>query len=258
MSNIVAFAKEVPLARYDRMRQEVAQCASIDEAKDIADKAAALAAYAKQSDDKQLEVWLSEIKLRARIRIGELSMELDKSRGGSNPKATLPDGRKSKSEALRDAGIPTSTANDYEQLSGRVAAIIGDRGKRARKAGEAAADLYFARCRENNVVPKAAELKSEIGAAVEAAVGKSERKPKRQKPKSPARPPDLRWITFIGTIRDMAKEDFDLDHLVSKGVGDGRLLPEDIDDCLKVIDRIQQFVRGVANARSGQCAAQVA
>jgi hypothetical protein len=48
-------------------------------------------------------------------RIGELSMELDASKGGSNPKATLPSGGKSKADALAEAGISTSTAEDGEQ-----------------------------------------------------------------------------------------------------------------------------------------------
>lgn len=40
-------------------------------------RAAALAAYARQRDDKDLEVWISEIKLRASVRIGELVRELE-------------------------------------------------------------------------------------------------------------------------------------------------------------------------------------
>ena len=61
---------------------------------------------------------MTEIRRRAEIRIGELSRDLDRSAGGANPLATLPDGRKSKADTLFDAGISTSTAHEYEQLTG--------------------------------------------------------------------------------------------------------------------------------------------
>ena len=49
--------------------------------------------------------------MRAAIRIGELSRDLETRRG------ELPDDRKfTKTETLEAAGIPISTANDYEQL----------------------------------------------------------------------------------------------------------------------------------------------
>jgi hypothetical protein len=48
--------------------------------------------------------------LLARQRIGQLSGELDKSKGGSNPAATLPTAGKSKADQLAAAGISTSTA----------------------------------------------------------------------------------------------------------------------------------------------------
>jgi hypothetical protein len=57
----------------------------------------------------------AEIRLRASIRIGEISRELEKAEAHGG-KICLPNGRKSKSETLKAAGIPVSTANDYEQL----------------------------------------------------------------------------------------------------------------------------------------------
>ena len=46
--------------------------------------------------------------------MGELSAELETSKGGANPAATLPSTGKSKTEALKDAGISTSAANRFE------------------------------------------------------------------------------------------------------------------------------------------------
>lgn len=105
------------LTRYEAMRTAVAECTRIDEAAKIRDKAAALAAYARQRDDKDLEQWVCEIRVRACVRIGELSLLLDKSKGGANPDATLPAGGKSKYRVLADAGISTTTAARYEQLA---------------------------------------------------------------------------------------------------------------------------------------------
>lgn len=110
-------AASFPLARYEAMRINAAECSRIDEAKDIADKAAALQMYARQARDPEMELWLAEIRLRARRRIGELSAALDKSKGGANPTATLRDGATSKREALAAAGISKDEAHRCEQLA---------------------------------------------------------------------------------------------------------------------------------------------
>ncbi len=69
---------------------------------------AALQACARRRDDRDLEVWTAEIKLRASVRIGELVRELDKARPGpttadmSRQRDTSP-----KREAIRDvSGMP--------------------------------------------------------------------------------------------------------------------------------------------------------
>jgi hypothetical protein len=74
----------------------------------------ALQAYARQRDDRDLEVWTAEIKLRASVRIGELVRELDKA---PNQHARPANGT-GKREAIRDAGLSKSTANRYEGLAG--------------------------------------------------------------------------------------------------------------------------------------------
>ncbi len=113
----VVRASQVQLVQYEAARQAVAECVRIDEAAEIMDKAAAMAAYARQRDDKQLEGWLAEIKCRAVVKIGGLSRKLDASRGGANPKATLPAGGKSKAAVLADAKISTSAAQRYEAVA---------------------------------------------------------------------------------------------------------------------------------------------
>ena len=76
-----------------------------------------------------------ETDVSAWIRIGEISRELEKAqtiRTTNAAEVRLPDDRKSKSEALAQAGIAVSTAHDYEQLTGGREAKI-------------AAEKYFAK-----------------------------------------------------------------------------------------------------------------
>jgi hypothetical protein len=111
---------EQSLVLYDRMRISIQECARIDEAREIRDQAEVLAYYARQRDDQQLDIWMSEIRLRAVIRIEEVSRGLEKSRGGSSPEATLPAGGESKEQQLSEAGLSTSTANRYEEVRALV------------------------------------------------------------------------------------------------------------------------------------------
>jgi len=58
-------------------------------------------------------------RLRACIRIGELSRDLERDVGG-RPSKTLPNDEKSltKAEQLAEVGIPVSTAHRYEEFTG--------------------------------------------------------------------------------------------------------------------------------------------
>jgi N6-adenosine-specific RNA methylase IME4/DNA-directed RNA polymerase subunit K/omega len=104
------------LVAYDEARRALQIASTVDEAKNILDKAEALRHYARQRDDVELECWVSEIKARAYIRIGEISRELEKAPSGK-ASHSLPSAGKSKSATLRDAGISTSTAHRAEQLA---------------------------------------------------------------------------------------------------------------------------------------------
>ncbi len=137
------------LVRYEQARTALAECARIDEASEIRDKAAALAAYARQRDDRDLEVWVREIHLRACVRIGELSRDLDQAQTIRNAEGAivrLPSGGKSKARALAEAGIATSTAQRYEELA-------GGREADAQLAGRAAMEAYFSRSRAEGEPP---------------------------------------------------------------------------------------------------------
>ena len=104
------------LVKYDEARRALAVAVSVDEAKDIRDKAAALEAYARQKNDIEMERWVAEIKLRAITRIGEISAKLEtveRRRSDLHPN----DGKQTKTEVLRRAGISTSAAHRAETLA---------------------------------------------------------------------------------------------------------------------------------------------
>ena len=53
------------LIKYDAMRKAIEECHGVDEAAQIADQAAAYAAYARQAHDDEMWAWCMEIKARA-------------------------------------------------------------------------------------------------------------------------------------------------------------------------------------------------
>jgi hypothetical protein len=175
------------LVRYEQARTALAECARIDEASEIRDKAAALAAYARQRDDRDLEVWVREIHLRACVRIGELSRELERAEpGGAGGGSKFPAVGTSKAQALADAGISTSTAHRYEELA-------GGREEQAQAAGRAAMEAYFAQSRAEGAPPTMAGLRGAVRDAVQATLG-----PPPTRTKRPAPPVDQPKVAPIG------------------------------------------------------------
>lgn len=67
---------------YEAAKAALAQCADIDECQDWADRAAALASYARQADDRSLETMAQRIRARAVRRAGELYKQIEPQRGG--------------------------------------------------------------------------------------------------------------------------------------------------------------------------------
>jgi hypothetical protein len=62
---------------YHAAKGALRACVSVDECKDWADKASALASYAKQAGDTQLEDMAKRIRARAMRRAGELLKQID-------------------------------------------------------------------------------------------------------------------------------------------------------------------------------------
>jgi hypothetical protein len=64
-------------ATYEQAKIALASCASVDECQDWANKAEALASYAKMADDDSLRVMADRIQARAVRRMGELLKQFD-------------------------------------------------------------------------------------------------------------------------------------------------------------------------------------
>lgn len=137
-------------ARYEAAKAAISECAKVDECKTWADKAAALASYARQVKDESLERTAQRIKVRAIRRAGELLKQIEsapnrpKKKGGGAPTLTKAAAaqqaglsRDQKVDALRIASIPEETfegevESDKHPTVARFSAMGVDKEKRAR------------------------------------------------------------------------------------------------------------------------------
>ena len=217
------------LVRYDQARALLRECVTVDEAKDIRDKAEALALYARQRDDTEAAIWLSEIKLRAVKRIGEISRDLEQGHkvGRGEGSIQLPASGKLKEEALAGAGISTSAAQRYEEL-------VGGPTEQGMAAAAAGMEAYFAGARDKQEPPTFKGLKAAIAEAVTDALGPDAPRPKPRK----MRPEAAAFADWTQAVKVMAEMECDLDEIADTYPF---LIPALIREAASAANRLQQW-----------------
>jgi hypothetical protein len=197
------------LVLYDQMRVAISQCAAVDEAAGIKDQATRLEAYARVRDDAEAQRQFAEIRLRACIRIGEISRDLPKGKPGpKRGSSKLNDtdvAQFDKEDVLQRSGIQIRTAERYEELAGpkeeQAEAIIG-----------AATDAYFAEQQQNRKPVSFQGLRGAVRDALEITFGKPINRHKKQE----AQEPDL-LVHFLYSPRwALEKQNFNPKELATK------------------------------------------
>jgi hypothetical protein len=79
----------VELVKYDAACRAIAEATSLDEVREIASRAEALKAYARQARNRELEIDARSIRLRAERRMGELIIEIRKEKTFKNGRLRL-------------------------------------------------------------------------------------------------------------------------------------------------------------------------
>ncbi|MDR5757877.1 hypothetical protein [Caballeronia sp. LZ035] len=111
-------------SRYVAMCTAIAECAKVDEVKDLRDKAVALEVYARQANNFEAERTAQEIRVRAERQCGKLLKATTKSTGGDRagsgrPKQTAPaiSARAIVPPTLAEQGITYKQSSQWQQLA---------------------------------------------------------------------------------------------------------------------------------------------
>ena len=75
------------LINYEEAKRALSEAVQVDEVKDTRDKSIAVAAYARQAGDKDLEINARELRLRAERRLGQLIDMMPKAKGAKGNKS---------------------------------------------------------------------------------------------------------------------------------------------------------------------------
>jgi hypothetical protein len=136
-------------ATYERASNAIAECSRIDECRGWADKAAALASYARQAKDDTLRVMAVRIQARAMRRCGELLKQIEPQPGKRTDKPNA--GTVTRSEAAEHAGL-----SERQKVTAlRVASVSP---KEFEQQVESAVPPTVTRLAEQGTQPRAVEL----------------------------------------------------------------------------------------------------
>lgn len=108
------------LVRYETARSALAEARSVDEVKDIRDRAEAMRAYARMANDTQMEMDAAELRLRAERRLGIMLAEQKRTVGlhqGGRPSKTGAN-EEPVSLTLADVGIDKKLSSRSQKVGG--------------------------------------------------------------------------------------------------------------------------------------------
>lgn len=110
-------------AVYERAKQALAECARIDECKDWANKAEALASYFQQSKNEQMMKDCRRIQARAIERCGELLRQIESGQGKVNQHTVLRDGADLKQPTRESVASAAGLSERQRKTALRVVSV---------------------------------------------------------------------------------------------------------------------------------------
>lgn len=106
------------LVRFEAARRALAEARSIDEVKDIRDKAEALRLYVKQQGESlEMQNDVAEIKLRAERRAGELLVEMKTNGERHSPGGDTTSLMASRRKTLSDIGVSVNQSSNWQRIA---------------------------------------------------------------------------------------------------------------------------------------------
>lgn len=106
------------LVRYDAMCSAIAAAYTVDEVKEIHDKALAIEAYARQAKNTEAERQACEIRLRAERRAGQMLGEMNKAKGGGDQRSDhRSHDARGGPQPLADIGISHTQSSRWQKLA---------------------------------------------------------------------------------------------------------------------------------------------
>lgn len=102
------------LTKYEAARSALAEAKAVDEVKDLRDKSAAMAMYARQAKDTELIAWATEIKVRAERRMGEMLIEAGKTGHRATKGKPV---EMSQAATLSELGVTRSDSSRWQKLA---------------------------------------------------------------------------------------------------------------------------------------------